>query len=57
MKPKEYKQISVKEREEIKKEYEFEKARREVYEEDIEKLEKMVPLDYLSVLNSKPRKN
>ena len=51
MKPKEYKQISVKEREDIKKEFEMEKARRETYEEEIMNLEKMVPLDYLSVLN------
>ena len=51
MKPRKYKQIPVKEREDIKKDYEKEKARREVYEEEIMDLEKMVPLEYLTVLN------
>ena len=51
MKQKEYKQISLKEKKETKEDYEFQKARREVYEEEIEKLEKMAPLDYLSILN------
>ena len=55
MKPKKYKQISVKEREDIKKDYEKEKARREVYEEEIMDLEKMVPLEYLSVLNTETK--
>ena len=55
MKPKKYKQISVKEREDIKKDYEKEKARREVYEEEIMDLEKMVPLEYLSVLNNETK--
>ena len=51
LKPKDYKKLSNKEKEEIKYQYEYEKARREVYEEEIEKLEKMKTLDYLSVLN------
>ena len=51
MKPKEYKKLSKKEKENIKFEYEHEKARREVYEQEIEELEKMEALDYLSVLN------
>ena len=51
LKPKDYKKLSNKEKEEIKYQYEYEKARREVYEEEIEKLEKMEALDYLSVLN------
>ena len=51
MKPKKYKEISRKEKEDIKYQYELEKARREVIEEDIKKLEDMVPLDYLSILS------
>ena len=52
LKPKDYKNISKKEKEEIKRKYEYEKAKKEVYEEEIKKLEKMVPLEYLSILNS-----
>ena len=51
LKPKEYKKLSNKEKEEIKYQYDYEKARRELYEEEIEKLEKMEALDYLAVLN------
>ena len=31
------------------------KIKTEVYEEDIKNLEKMVPIDYLSILNSETR--
>ena len=55
MKPKEYKNISIKEKEEIKRQYEYEKTKIEVYEEEIKNLEKMVPLDYLTILNSEIR--
>ena len=55
IKSNEYKQISVKEKEETKGNYEYQKARREVYEEKIEKLEKMAPLDYLSILNAETK--
>ena len=55
LKPKEYKNISKKEKEEIKNQYEYKKAKKEVYEEEIKKLEKMVPLDYLSILNSETK--
>ena len=55
MKPKEYKALSKKEKENIKFEYEHEKARREVYEQEIEELEKMEALDYLSVLNDETK--
>ena len=55
MKPKEYKNISRKEKEEVKRQYEYEKAKIEVYEEEIKNLEKMVPLDYLSILNSETK--
>ena len=51
MKPKEYRNVSKNEKEEIKKQYEYEKAKKEVYEE-IKNLEKMVSFDYLSILNS-----
>ena len=49
MKPTEYKNISIIEKEKIKRKYEYEKK---LYEEEIKNLEKMVPLDYLSILNS-----
>ena len=52
LKPKDYKNVSKKEKEEIKNNYEYEKAKKEVYEEEIQKLEKMVPFEYLSILNS-----
>ena len=55
MRSKDYKNISTKEKEEIKKQKEYEKAKKEVYEEEIKNLEKMVPLDYLSVLNSETK--
>ena len=55
MKPKEYKNISIKEKEEIKRQYEYEKTKKEVYEEEIKNLEKIVPLDYLSILNSETK--
>ena len=55
MKPKECKNISKKEKEEIKSQYEYEKAKKEVYEEEIKNLENMVPLDYLSILNSETK--
>ena len=51
LKPKDYKKLSKKEKEEIKYQYEYEKARRDPYEEEIEKLEKMEALNYLEVLN------
>jgi len=37
LKPKEYKNISKKEKEELKNQYEYEKAKKEVYEEEIKK--------------------
>ena len=42
-------------KENIKFEYEHEKARREVYEQEIEELEKMEALDYLSFLNDETK--
>ena len=47
LKPKEYKNISKKEKDEIKRQYEYGKTKKEVYEEEIKNLEKMVPLEYL----------
>ena len=51
MKPKEYKKLSKKEKDEIKYDYEHEKTRKEIYEEGIEKLDIIEVLDYLSILN------
>ena len=47
LKPKEYKNISKKEKDETKRQYEYGKTKKEVYEEEIKNLEKMVPLEYL----------
>ena len=33
------------------------KQKKEVYEEEIQKLEKMVPLEYLSIMNSEVKEN
>ena len=55
MKPKEHKEIWRKEKDDIKYKYELEKARREVIEKDIKKLEDMVPLDYLIVLSTETK--
>ena len=38
MKPKEYKNISIKEKEEIKRQYEYKKTKKDVYEEEIKNL-------------------
>ena len=51
MKPKEYKNISNNEKDEIKFNYEYEKGQTEVIEKEIQELEKMYPLDYLTALN------
>ena len=55
LKPKEYKQISEKEKKEIKMAYEYEKAKTEVYEDDIKKMEKMSALDYLSIISEETK--
>ena len=51
LKPKEYKNLSRKEKEDIKFNYLHEKARREVMEEELEKIKKMKALEYLDILN------
>ena len=55
MKQSQYKEIPVKEKEDIKREYEFAKVRREMTEETIKSLEEMAPLDYLSILNTETK--
>ena len=55
LKPKEYKQISEEEKRRIKMDYEYEKAKREVFEEDITKLEGMAALDYLSIISEETK--
>lgn len=55
LKPKEYKQISETEKREIKMAYEYEKAKREVCEEDITKLEGMAALDYLAIISEETK--
>ena len=55
LKPREYKQISKKEKIEIKRDYDYEKARREIYEEDIKNLENMGALDYLAIINEETK--
>ena len=55
MKPKDYKNISDKEKGEIKFTSEYEKAKTQMLEEEIQKLEKMKALDYLTVLNEETK--
>ena len=55
LKPKDYKNISDEEKGEIKFNYEYEKAKTQMLEEEIQKLEKMNALDYLSVLNEETK--
>ena len=52
LKPKDYKNVSKKEKEEIKNNYEYEKIKKMFYEKEIQKLEKMLPLEYSSILTS-----
>ena len=51
LKPKDYKNIPDKEKNELKFEYEHEKARREVMEEKLDDIKKMSPIEYLNILN------
>ena len=51
MKPKDYKNVSNNEKNEIKFSYYCAKAQTEVIEKEIQELEKMYPLDYLTALN------
>ena len=55
LKPKEYKNIPLAEKNEIKFQYLHEKAKREVMEEDIENIKKMTASEYLDILNSKTK--
>ena len=51
LKPKDYKNIPDKEKNELKFEYEHEKARKEVMEEKLDDIKKMNPIEYLNILN------
>ena len=55
LKPKEYKNIPLAEKNEIKFQYMHEKAKREVMEEDIENIKKMTASEYLDILNLKTK--
>jgi len=55
LKPKEYKNISEREKNETNFLYLYEKGQREVIEEDIKKIEKMTALEYLDILNKKTK--
>ena len=55
LKPKEYKNISSDEKRNLKFNYEHEKARREYMEEEIEKIGKMTPIEYLNLLNNETK--
>ena len=51
LKQREYKNIPDKKKEEIKFNYDYEKARREYLEEQIQKINDMTPIEYLNLLN------
>ena len=55
MKPKEYRNISSQEKSEIKFSYDYEKVKTGQIEKEIQDLEKMNPLDYLTVLNKETK--
>ena len=55
MKPKEYKKVSNKEKSVIKFSYDYEKAKTGMIEKEIQELEKMYPLDYLTALNTETK--
>ena len=55
LKPKDYKNISDNEKDEIRFTCEYEKTRTQMLEEEIQNLEKMNALDYLSVLNEETK--
>ena len=55
MKPKDYKNVSNKEKGEIKFLYEYQKSATKTLEEEIQKLEGMNALDYLLVLNEETK--
>ena len=55
LKPKDYKNISDIEKDEIRFTCEYEKTQTQMLEEEIQKLEKMNALDYLSVLNEETK--
>ena len=57
MKPNEYKQKSMKEKEKTKEDYEIQKARRKVYEEKIKKLEKIASQTIYQFKMMKQRKS
>ena len=51
LKPKDYKNISNKEKNDIKFNYMHQKAAREVLEDKIKEINNMTPLEYLNILN------
>ena len=55
MKPKDYKNLSEKEKNDSKFAYNYEKAKSDMLVEEIQKLEKMCALDYLGCLNEETK--
>ena len=55
MKPREYKNISEKEKKDIKFSYDYEKTKADMLEEEIKNLEDMSALDYLGILNEETK--
>ena len=55
LKPKDYKDISDKEKYEIKFDYDYAKTQREVMEKSAQEIEKMTPLEYLGTLNEETK--
>jgi len=55
MKPREYKNISDKEKNDIKFSYDYEKTKADMLEEEIKNLEDMSALDYLGILNEETK--
>ena len=56
LKPKDYKNIPDKEKYELKFSYDLQVATRQALEENIVKINKMTPLEYLNILNDEMKK-
>ena len=53
LKPKDYRDIPDNEKKELKFQYDYEKAKRELMQEKLEEIKKMTSIEYLNILNDK----
>ena len=55
LKPKDYRDIPDNEKKELKFQYDYEKAKRELMQEKLEEIKKMTSIEYLNILNDKTK--